>query len=323
MAVNCIICENIGGNTSLEVKELQLGLNENFTYQLCKECGSLQLLDPPTDLSKYYPNENYYSFQRNAPQLTDPGLLRLIKTKYLLYKEQRLAGALLTTAYKEPEYYGWMRHARVKLNDKILDVGCGTGDLLRKLHKMGFKDLTGIDPFIDKEIKIGPINIYKKDIFSMDGKYDLVMMHHALEHMPDPISAMQKARELLNRDKYLLVRIPVMGNYGWKTYREYWSGIDAPRHMFIPSEKGMLMLASKTGYSVDHIEYDSTDYMIWSSEQYRNGISLYDKRSYMVNRKDGFFSKKQVKKFRKKMQEENKNKHADTAAFYLRKTGTI
>src|SRR5687767_11124824 len=180
MAIPCLICDNTTGHEIFKVKELQLGFNEEFTYQRCGVCESLQLLDPPSDYTRYYPNEDYYSFRNGPKELEDPGLLRLIKTRYLLYNENKLAGQILTTGYKIPEYYPWMKHTGVKLDDAILDVGCGTGDLLRKLHKMGFKDLTGIDPFIEKEMNIGPIRILKKDISEMTGHFDLVMMHHAL-----------------------------------------------------------------------------------------------------------------------------------------------
>ena len=323
MAVSpCLICNNAANNELLTVKELQLGFGEAFTYQLCSNCGSLQITDPPNNFTKYYPNQDYYSFKKETRPLTGAGLFRRIKTNYLLYGKNPVAGKLITIGYREPEYYPWMKHTNVKPADAILDVGCGTGDLLRKLYKMGFTNLRGIDPFIDEEINYGGFKIEKKDIFQVNEPYNLVMMHHALEHMPDPLAALKKGWQLLKKDSYLLVRIPVMGNFGWKKFREYWSGIDAPRHIFVPSEKGMKMLAEKAGLTVERIVYDSTDYMIWSSEQYRQGIPLYDKRSYMVNRKDGYFSKDDVKRFKVEIEIENKKQHADTAAFYLKKIQT-
>ena len=40
----------------------------------------------------------------------------------------------------------------------FLDVGAGKGELLLKLQNVGFKNLTGIDPFLEKEIT------YNKDL---------------------------------------------------------------------------------------------------------------------------------------------------------------
>ena len=315
----CLICHNENGNEIIELKELQLGLGEKFHYQLCGACGSLHLLDPPADFSRYYPNEDYYSFKMDMKDLAPPGYLRKAKAEYLLHGKNKLMGSLLSIGYKLPEYYTWMSGVHAGFSDAILDVGCGNGSLLTKLYKMGFTNLTGIDPFIDQPDKESEIRILKKDIFSMDEHFDVIMMHHALEHMPDPLLAMKKAHSLLNENKYLLVRIPIMGNYGWNRYREFWAGLDAPRHMFIPSEKAMRILAEQAGFQVEKVEYDTVDYLIWCSEQYKHGISLYDKRSRMINKKNSMFSESQIKKFRQILADANAKNYGDTAAFYLQK----
>jgi SAM-dependent methyltransferase len=316
----CIICENQDGNKVITLRELQLGLNESFSYQLCNNCGSLQLENPPADFSKYYPNEDYYSFTHGAiTELKAPGFLRVAKTKYLLYQQNQVLGALLSIGYKMPDFAQWMLHTGVKLEDEILDVGCGNGMLLGKLHKMGFNHLTGIDPFVNKEQDFGSVKILRKEIGQMSQRFDLIMMHHALEHMADPLAAMRKAHDLLNDDKFLLVRIPVMGNYGWKKYGEYWAGLDAPRHLFIPSEKGMRILAEKSGFELVRLEYDTVDYLIWCSEQYKNGISLYQQGSHMLDKNKSSFTPAQIQGFKNILAKENANGNGDTAAYFFKK----
>jgi len=315
----CIICGNKTGNKLYTIKELQLGMGNEFEYQFCSACGSMQLQNPPADFTSYYPNDNYYSFNMEMKALKEPGLLRRLKASYILYGKNKFLGKLLSIGYKVPEFYGWMMGTKAQLNNAILDVGCGNGGLLTKLYKMGFINLTGIDPFINEGHDYGTIKIFKKDIFDLQEKYDVIMMHHALEHMPEPLRALQKAHSLLNDNKYLLVRIPVMGNYGWNKYKTYWAGLDAPRHLFIPSEKGMRLLAEKAGFELVKLEYDTVDYLIWCSEQYQKGISLYAANSRMVNRKKNMFSDSQIKEYRKILAEANAKNYGDTAAFYLSK----
>ncbi|MFZ1264089.1 MAG: hypothetical protein WAT34_11335, partial [Chitinophagaceae bacterium] len=137
MSTACIICHNTSNNQLFSIKELQLGLGEEFSYQLCGLCGSMQLLNPPIDFTGYYPTEDYYSFSTTLKKLKKPGYLRLAKARYLLYGKNKLTGSLLSIGYSLPEYYTWMLHTKAQLNDALLDVGCGSGMLLGKLYKMG------------------------------------------------------------------------------------------------------------------------------------------------------------------------------------------
>ncbi len=126
--------------------------------------------------------------------------------------------------------------------------------------------------------------------------------------------------ELTKPGGSVIIRIPIMGNYGWKRYGIYWCGIDAPRHIFIPAEKQMRKLAEDTGFILEKFYYDSSDYLIWSSEQYQLGMPLHDSKSHMFN-KDGssMFSKKDIKGFRAIMKTENEKGNGDTAVICLRK----
>ena len=315
----CIICDNTVNNTTVTVKELQLGLGEIFNYQQCSNCGSLQLLDVPADLGKYYPNNNYYSFNLGGAVSQKTDSFRKAQADYLLFGKNRVAGSLFTIGFTMPDYYHWMKNTRAKHTDAILDIGTGNGSLLTKLSRIGFTNLTGIDPFIAESKENGPFKILKMNVFEVKEKYQIVMMHHSLEHMLEPKEVLHQLQKILKPGGKLLIRIPVMGNYGWKKYGPYWSGVDAPRHIFIPTEKALRMLFKEAGFEIERFEYDSNEYVIWSSEQYLKGMALQDPKSYMINRKASSFTKSQIKEFRKIMKTENEKGNGDTAAIYLRK----
>lgn len=317
MPVPCIVCGNTNNNEVYEIPEVQLGLNEVFKYQLCGDCGTMQNLELPSDLGKYYPNEGYYSFNLGLTAAKKIDQLRKIKADYLLFGKQPILGRLFSIGYKPSEVYEWAKGTKAKYDDAILDVGTGNGSLLTRLQQIGFTNLTGIDPFINESVDHGNVKVLKKDIFEVDEKYDVVMMHHALEHVPGPKQTLKKIYEILKPGGRLLVRLPIFGNYGWKTYGKYWCGMDAPRHTFIPSEKGMKLLAEETGFKLENFYYDSVAYMIWCSEQYKKGISLYAPESYMVNKEKSMFTKEDIKRFGRFMNELNKKGQGDTAAFYL------
>jgi predicted SAM-dependent methyltransferase len=208
---------------------------------------------------------------------------------------------------------------QVKFNDTILDVGCGDGSLLMNLFKIGFTNLTGIDPFINKEKNYGRVNILKKNIFEIDEKYDFIMLHHAFEHMDEPLKVLLRLKELLNSKKYILIRIPLMNMYGWKTYNTDWVGLDAPRHIIIHTLKSMDILAKQAGLKIKKVVFDSVPYHIWASEQYRKDIPLMAANSHMVSPNRSFFSEADIKEFKVITDKSNEEMQGDQAAFYLYK----
>ncbi|HEY5248913.1 MAG TPA: hypothetical protein VIJ15_10765, partial [Dermatophilaceae bacterium] len=56
----CPVCLSTSCNDVLAVRENMFGLDEDFDYSVCADCGSLALISIPDDLSPYYPTD-YYS----------------------------------------------------------------------------------------------------------------------------------------------------------------------------------------------------------------------------------------------------------------------
>lgn len=319
MSNPCIICNNTVNNKDFQVPELQLGMKEIFDYQLCGNCGTMQIKNIPADLGRFYPNEDYYSFKMQLKTDHKAGLLRRIKTDYLLFGKHRILGSLLSIGYKMNELYEWVKYTGAGYNDSILDVGTGNGSLLTKLHQIGFNDLTGIDPFINESRDYGAIRILKKDIFQVQEQYDVVMMHHSLEHVPNPKETLAQVYKVLKPGGRALVRVPVMGTYGWQKYGTQWCGVDAPRHIFIPSEKGLKQLATEAGFEITRFYYDGSAFTIICSEQYLKDIPQYAANSYLVDPAKSMFTKEDIKRFSAIMKAENKRGNGDMAAIYLKK----
>ncbi len=89
------------------------------------------------------------------------------------------------------------------------DVGCGTGELLDRLSRIGFNNLLGADPFIaaDGESAEG-VPLMKRDLNAVDGTFDLLMFSHSLEHVPDPVATLKVAYEKLAVGGMCLARVP-------------------------------------------------------------------------------------------------------------------
>lgn len=318
--VKCKICNNEIDNKSYLVPEMMFGLEEKFEYLECQNCGCLQIKEPLTDLSKYYP-ANYYSFHNLISKYDFfISFLRHQMTNYYLLQKNNILGRLLVKIFNVPDFYHWVKKINLDLKAKILDVGCGAGHLLVSLKRAGFTNLTGIDTYIEHDIFYDhSIKIYKKELAVLSEKFDFIILNHCFEHMLDPQNIIKKLFTLLNCNSCLLIRVPVVSSYAWKHYGINWVQLDAPRHIFIPSVKSMQILADMAGFNKMEVEYESWDFQFWGSEQYKKNIPLRSPISYAENPKKSIFTKSQIKSFKTKACELNKNHEGDTASFYFYK----
>jgi 2-polyprenyl-3-methyl-5-hydroxy-6-metoxy-1,4-benzoquinol methylase len=288
-----------------------------FHYFQCARCNCLQIEDFPLDVAKYYP-DTYYSYQAPPSRNTLRKLLISLRDHYAIYS-RGFIGKLLYAKYPYPSLRS-ISPLPLRKGTHILDVGCGSGTLLYSLSALGFTNLLGVDQFISEDIEYdNRLRVQKKDVYNVEGKWDLVMFHHSFEHLPDPMKTLDAVSRLLNSNGHCVIRIPTVTSHAWKHYGVKWVQLDAPRHFYLHSVKSMKILADKTKFDMHTVIYDSTSFQFWGSEQYKNDIPLCDKRSYLLNPHNSIFSKRQIATFARRAEELNANNQGDQAIFYLRK----
>ena len=315
----CRICGNIDGLKHYSVREMMMGTHDVFDYFQCPSCGCLQISEIPANLGNYYP-ENYYSYRNKARNLN-------YKLRSWIDRQRVLAslrgtspfGSIVNRYSKPLEYISWIRDIQIDFDSAILDIGCGQGRLLLRMSMGGFTNLTGVDPFIDNDIAYyDNIRIHKQDLDEFSDskhKYDLIMLHHSLEHMPEQNQAFDSISKLLSPDGTALIRIPLADSYAWEHYRENWVQLDPPRHLYLHSRDSLGLLAEKHGFTISKVVYDSAKFQFIGSELYLRNIPLNsDKKAKNI------FSKKQLEEFETRAEELNNLSKGDQAIFYLKKT---
>lgn len=314
----CKICKNEEGNKAFLIKEMMFGFLDEFVYFQCHNCRCLQINEIPINMEMFYPS-NFYSFNNCVHNFTNTIKQRAIKLRnYYAVFNKGILGMLLYSRIPCEALRG-LSGVSLSKESRILDVGCGSGLLLNQLKELGFCNLIGIDPYIEREInEENRVRVMKKTIHDITGKWDLIMLHHSFEHLADPLESLFSIKKLLSPGGTCLIRIPVVDSWAWENYKENWVQVDAPRHFFLHSRDSIKILAEKTGLMVEKIIYESTTFQFIGSEQYKRNIYLKSEDSYFVNPSHSIFSKKEIKNFKKKANELNLTNTGDIAVFYLK-----
>lgn len=268
---SCRLCQSREAFPHFQVAEQMLGSQQGFVYFHCSACGCLQIAELPADLSAYYPAA-YYSYrqvqtagwkrflrqQRNRAYLGRPSpggrLLQMLQP----YEAMAAVGQLLLAG-------------PINRQSRILDVGCGQGMLVQQLTELGFNQVMGIDPFLSQDLSP---QIRSCHLGQLEVGWDLIMFHHSLEHLPDPLLALQQAQALLNPRGWLLVRVPTVDSAAFERFGPDWVQWDPPRHLYLFSRQNLRQLAAQSGLQLRRLYDDSTAFQFWGSLRYQRGQAL-------------------------------------------------
>jgi SAM-dependent methyltransferase len=311
----CKICSNEVGNKIHQVREMMFGLRDRFDYLECGQCGCVQLMEIPKDIARYYPG-NYYSYQRHG------WLMTRVRRRWSAYARgsKSLLGWFVTELFSPNNAMRAVHRLDLPKETRILEIGSGSGRLLQDLYYFGLTDVTGVDPFIEKDIyyEKGP-TIYKKQLGEMQGSYDVILLNHSYEHMDHPAETLRLIADLLAPSGKVILRIPVASSFGWRHYGVNWTNLDPPRHFYLHTFKSVELLALQAGLTVGDIVHEAEEISITGSESIAQDIPLSDPRYRLSSSLKRLKSWRQRLPDKKKVEEMNRRKEADLICFYLKK----
>ncbi len=322
----CPACADTDDGERLTLDEMMFGLGESFEYVVCPTCASLRIAAFPDDVADYY-STKYYSFDIDPEDvLGRPGVRQAVTAvgRSILMGRgvvgdafDRLSDArvrALVSKYRSVTVAGLSKG----LETRVLDVGTGAGVLPYLLVLAGLRDVVGTDPFAERDRTFdNGARLLKRDLADVEGQFDLVMLHHSLEHVPDPLDTLRQVRKLVAPDGRVLVRIPTVSSQAYDDYGRHWFQLDPPRHFTLFSRDGMSRIASEAGFDVLKVVDDSTAVQFWASAQNQLGIPFASAQSRLVDPKRSPFSNRQVRTWEREAGGLNARGRGDQAAWVL------
>lgn len=166
-----------------------------------------------------------------------------------------------------PNPFGIHRKAvdLVGKNKKILEIGCSTGQISRRLTENGC-EVIGIE--INKE-SAEIAKEYCRMVISCDieckdtlpcNDFDFILLLDVLEHLRDPLALLKRLKAYLNLDGLMVVSLPNVANWrirrdlllGKFQYTEY--GILDKSHLKFFNEKSAKDLMKDAGLAIENFD---------------------------------------------------------------------
>jgi SAM-dependent methyltransferase len=190
----------------------------DFEVAVCSSCGAGVTLPAlsPAELAAFYPDT--YGPYGDA----QGGLVSRISRRIRRWQGSRALRTkpLEAIADREP--------------GRLVDVGCGRGDLGAYLVGRGWA-VTGIEPSANacEQARARGVDARQGTVETVeleDGAYDAAVFRHSLEHVTDPVAALERSGAALRPGGLVLISVPNFGGWQSRRFGSRWYHLDLPRH---------------------------------------------------------------------------------------------
>ena len=143
---------------------------------------------------------------------------------------------------------------------RLLEIGCSMGFLLAKFRDDGW-EAEGIEPnrgycdFIGEYhgIKASSAILEEADVPS--DSFDVVVMLHVIEHVPDPLSTLKEIFRVLKPGGTLILETPRYDSLMFKLLRHRERSVSCDGHIYFFTTETLSRLSREAGFKLEFIRY--------------------------------------------------------------------
>ena len=235
-----------------------------WAYWDCKQCKAIYLNPRPTEATIGRAYETYYTHGT----VNNESILQLFKERIRnecwshwinadvsprLYLPKALGFLLKPLKSILIEPFG-LRELASLPKGALMDVGCGNGNLLSLATKLGWQAMgLEIDPAAVRAARNQGLDVLEgtyERLSEFSQLFDCIVCSHVLEHLHNPQDMLIKLRDALKRGGTLLLSLPNATSALRYHFGENWRGLEAPRHLSIPSMHWLKANLEEMGFTV-------------------------------------------------------------------------
>lgn len=256
----CILCDGPGTVVRRGLSDRLFGASGTWGHRRCDRCLLWWLVPQPKEeeIPGWY--ESYYTHEGSSgdPWGAAPRLKEALARRALGYPTPRplrtLGIALRAPAVADlaAATAGWIRGPA---RGRLLDLGCGNGDLLVRARSLGWEaEGAEIDhDAAERGRRVHGLVIHElaaSHLTEALGSYEVVTLIHVLEHLSDPVNALRSVARLLPPSGECIVATPNPVGLGSRLFGPEWVHLDPPRHLYLFSPRAARRCAEKAGFEV-------------------------------------------------------------------------
>ncbi|WP_193371341.1 class I SAM-dependent methyltransferase [Pelagibius marinus] len=215
-----------------------------FSIVRCKTCGLMRTNPRPDErsMSFYYPDD-YQPYADTSVSKAGPR-----KGKTRPAKRQGLFRRLL-----RPDPRGLPPVAP----GRLLELGCASGSFLHKMAQAGW-EVEGIEPSAHAARQACAAgykvrNVSLEAASDPEAPFDIIVGWMVLEHLHEPLAALQKLRRWVPEDGWLVLSVPDAGGLEFKLFNDRWYALHLPAHLHHFSRATLTSLLAAGGWKVERI----------------------------------------------------------------------
>lgn len=206
----------------------------SFNLVCCRQCRAMFVSPAPprSELIEYYPLDYY------APAPTSH--------IWAIFERLNRMNSFLQRKTRQ-----WISTDSRFLTRRVLEIGCATGRNLEPFLTAGW-EAYAVEPnrrlaSIARSKGIAVHVGFDDDAAWNDLKFEVVILHHVLEHDHDPRAMLSRAAEALSPGGQLFVEVPTFETPSWQLFRKYWGTLEFPVHLTLLRKWQVMALLKDVG----------------------------------------------------------------------------